>query len=924
MKPVKLIISAFGPYAGKVEIDMSILGDNGIYLITGDTGAGKTTIFDAITFALFGEASGNSRETTMLRSKYASPLVPTFVEMEFVYKGLLYKIKRNPEYSRPKGRGEGFTIQKADAQLEYPDERNTVTKTKDVNKAVVELIGIDRNQFSQIAMIAQGDFMKLLLAKTEERSKIFREIFSTKPYLNLQDRLKTCLSDVRNEYDKISQLLSHLVDNISLSNNDEYSFIIEQIQKDKTIGDSTELVNALRQMINIDNDKKDSMINQLQICDEELIVINNRIQQINESEQLQKKVRELEVSIESKKSSLKHFEDKATEITDMEHEAEKLAVDINQMETHLSNYDRLEEYNKALKNHNEKINRLELELNNSKKDFERLSINIEKQKQELINIKNSEVLKSQYDNEMYKLNSDLSLIQKLLENCRKYEVSYLNARKEEKKYLKYKDKYDTLNEKYKKLQSIFLDAQAGILAEKLRAGQPCPVCGSTNHPAPADIVTDAPSEDELDKLRKNVEESNGVLFQLSKDSGLAKRDNEAIKEEILADSVDIIGNCDFADIKKISLQKESDIKSRVNEVNNNIEKVKKDIIKKNNLEKKIPDDERNLKQLGENIHIIENDIVKEKTDSQNTKLLIDNEKSNLEYSSRQEASNKIKELRDRKTAKELYIKNVVKNKEKCSNELLAATTEKETLIKQINNISELDKAKAYNDKNVKDAEKNSIRNNLDEVTVRYRINSNILKQLEDNIDKMQVIENKWKNIKSLSDTANGNVNGKSKIMLETFIQMTYFDNIINRANVRFMTMTDGQYELIRKNEAENQRSQTGLELDIIDHYNGSQRSVKTLSGGESFKAALSLALGLADEIQSRAGGIQIDTMFVDEGFGSLDDESLNQALKALTNLSHGNRLIGIISHVPGLKQRIDKQIIVSKNKSGGSNVNIVI
>ena len=199
-----------------------------------------------------------------------------------------------------------------------------------------------------------------------------------------------------------------------------------------------------------------------------------------------------------------------------------------------------------------------------------------------------------------------------------------------------------------------------------------------------------------------------------------------------------------------------------------------------------------------------------------------------------------------------------------------------------------------------------------------------LENIKQKSDEINVVEEKWMWVKSLSNTANGNISGKEKIMLETYIQMTYFDRIINRANSRLLVMSGGQYELVRRKEAENNRSQSGLELDVTDHYNGTKRSVKTLSGGESFMASLSLALGLSDEIQSSAGGIRLDTMFVDEGFGSLDEESLSQAIRALSSLAEGNRLVGIISHVNELKERIEKQIVVKKEKSGGSRVSIVL
>ena len=206
---------------------------------------------------------------------------------------------------------------------------------------------------------------------------------------------------------------------------------------------------------------------------------------------------------------------------------------------------------------------------------------------------------------------------------------------------------------------------------------------------------------------------------------------------------------------------------------------------------------------------------------------------------------------------------------------------------------------------------------------RTETNREVLRQIEKQSAAIADVEKRWMMVGPLADTANGNLSGKEKIMLETYVQMAYFDRIIERANTRFMVMSGGQYELKRRREADNNRSQSGLSLDVVDHYNGTERSVKTLSGGESFKASLSLALGLSDEIQASAGGIQLDTMFVDEGFGSLDEESLQQAMRALNGLAEGNRLVGIISHVPELREKIDRQIIVRKDRSGGSRVEVV-
>lgn len=233
MRPIKLTISAFGPYAKETEIILDELGERGLYLITGDTGAGKTTIFDAIAFALYGEASGNEREPGMLRSKYADPKTPTFVELEFFYQGQNYHIRRNPEYMRPKDRGEGMTLQRADAVLEFPDDRLPVTKAKEVTKAVTELIGLDRGQFTQIAMLAQGDFMKLLFSKTEERSKIFREIFHTRPYLAFQEKMKNASGRLQEQYEDVSKSILQYMKDISCDEDDVLAADVKKIRESK-------------------------------------------------------------------------------------------------------------------------------------------------------------------------------------------------------------------------------------------------------------------------------------------------------------------------------------------------------------------------------------------------------------------------------------------------------------------------------------------------------------------------------------------------------------------------------------------------------------------------------------------------------------------------------------------------------------------
>ena len=296
----------------------------------------------------------------------------------------------------------------------------------------------------------------------------------------------------------------------------------------------------------------------------------------------------------------------------------------------------------------------------------------------------------------------------------------------------------------------------------------------------------------------------------------------------------------------------------------------------------------------------------------------------MKFKSKKEAEETVKHLKNGIQLHKNALEKVETEYADLEKELAGLKGKIDQLKKQLESKEDIDTEKLLEEKNALTEKKTELTEKSETISTRIYTNNRAKENISKKATELTTIEEKWTWVKALSNTANGNISGKEKIMLETYIQATFFDRIIDRANTRLMVMSGGQYELIRRQEASNYRSQSGLELDVKDHYNGSIRNVKTLSGGESFKASLSLALGLSDEIQSNAGGIKLDTMFVDEGFGSLDEESLQQAIKALADLSEGNRLVGIISHVAELKERIDKQVIVTKEKTGGSKVTIVI
>lgn len=767
MRPLELTLSAFGPYAGEETIDFTRLGTRGLYLITGDTGAGKTTIFDAIVFALYGEASGDARGAEMLRSQYATEDTPTFIRMKFVYRDAVYRITRNPEYRRRAKKGDGYTNHKADAELICPDGR-IVVKNREVTRAVTELLGLDKNQFTQIAMIAQGDFLRLLYAKTEERSKIFREIFHTKAYQILQERLKTEAGALKQEYEALEKSIDQYLEGV-LCKEASFAAGMDRVRQNRKAIPAEEIVIFLQERISAEEEELSLLQKQLDTYEKELERLH---QLIGRADERQKREAELE---EAKK---------------------KIAVLRPSLEA------MREEYQKKQQ---------------SFQEFERERSRLEKIYQDSL-----EVLEKKETQEQQRLQ-----MEKLREEALAKEEAYRQAAMS---YQRAKDNCDEMERRY-------LDEQAGILAGRLEEGKPCPVCGATSHPAPARQKEGAPSKEAVDKAKRALEAANAKVHRASEEAGAVKGRLESGQERYQA---------------MLAAEKEEEKEAVLH------------FTGKEEAEKELRQKEREGQRMQE--------------------TLADTER---------------------------ICRNREKEYERCQTTI-------ETLEKQLAESEPCNVKELTEQRNVIVEQKQLAEGKRQELYRYIKTNTGIAQAVAKQGKQIKTLQEKWNLVGELSGTFSGNVAGKDKIMLETYVQMTYFDRIINRANTRFMMMSAGQYELRRAAAAQNIKSQSGLELDIIDHYNGTVRSIKTLSGGEAFLASLSMALGLSDEIQSAAGGIALDTMFVDEGFGYLDEEALAQAIRTLQGLAEGNRLVGIISHVGSLKEKIEKQIVVTKKKHGGS------
>lgn len=1110
MKPKKLVISAFGPYGEKTVVDFEKLGEKGLYLITGDTGAGKTTLFDAITFALYGEASGNVRETGMFRSKYAPEDVPTYVELTFIYQGKDYKVTRNPEYLRPKGRGTGFTLQKAEAELVFPDGRQPVTKTREVTKAITELMGLDYRQFTQIAMIAQGDFQKLLLAGTTERGEIFRQIFHTGIYQDIENRLRDAVKGKWKEYDGMRLSILQYLGDAFISEDPQAEAEWKELKKAKFEGKTIRGIQLLVDAIKRQEDSLREVKDHINGLDKEIKAASRGLGEAQQKQKMKK-------NLEAKQEQLKVLVPKVTEAEEQKKEAEEAAGDCELLAEEIrglrAQKDGLEAFIKKKKTAGEKADQIEKEkeaagrLNTEKASLEqavqenkeareslkgvdtqkeRLQSTLkevqdkakqladgenalnqaviekdagEKKVAELEKNENELVLQKEEQKKKETALTELAGTELVLQvragQLREFKTQVVQLQQAERRLWETQDKYEKAvvekneeREVYNQLEQAFLDAQAGLLAKHLKEGEKCPVCGSLHHPQLAVIADQVPDKKVLDRKREILELKEKNVQQLSAQAGQMKEQLGNLWEQyknkvgqIFGDSWNKVSEApdmECSGIEKSAAESQDLIKVTMHlaeELSSCEQKLKEAQMAKESLEKcqkelaaleqkeKVLQDKllktRNIYSsaagslsllIKQSIEILQ--LEKQQKDLQNAQIqsgiqdtqqmlvwikaaymqLKEENRDALEAVQAEIRKNREKadildhlqiqaeklEIRQKTLSDSISQKTLDIQKLEIQLEELKKQIEEESQVYGFITTYEIDavlKAKTEEkqvlEKKLKQADetlgqlkqqceslkssietlKNQIssivENSEDEIQAKINIfseekkkweeayskqfsqlqsNRRIYEAVQGQQEKMAAAEQEYVWMRALSDTAGGTLSGKRKIELETYVQMAYFDRILRRANLRLMTMSSGQYELKRQENGEGKKEKAGLELNVIDHYNGTERSVKTLSGGESFQASLSLALGLSDEIQAGAGGIRLDAMFVDEGFGSLDEDSLNQAIRSLNDLAEGQRLVGIISHVGELKDRIERKIIVTKKRSSagiGSQVQVV-
>lgn len=1046
MKPEKLVISAFGPYAGETEIDFTRFGERGIFLITGDTGAGKTTVFDAVAFALFGEPSGSSRTTDTLRSDFAPPETKTFVRLDFIHRREHYCITRNPKYRRPKKSGEGMTDENSDAALILPDG-GVVAGYRESTAKVEELLGINYRQFKQIAMIAQGEFLQLLLADSKDRADILRRVFNTRLYQNVQNLLKEREKAARSQCGELARRIAQYISGIVCPQGEEFAGLSGLIQE----ADYHSAPKALEFLLNLNESdllrlteikKHTELLEQkitAAIAEEENAKHNNSLfeklcaarlkqekldskaaenaakqkalaaaekaayrvkpredafaREKNAADSLKEKSRALKNAVTKDETALQTLQHDYDEQKQNGPAREKLAAEIERITRTLPQYDHLDELSRLQAELKTSVSKTKNELGalQTKKQqyFEEENLISEKAEQS----RNVETRLAEEKHRLEDIRQKKAAFEEIIETVDSLLKLHADAKKLRLAYLEAEKAFSHAYAEATGSEKAFFREQAGILAAELREGEPCPVCGSPFHPRPAVAAPGAPDKAKLQKMKDTSARLRDEMQAASEKAARKAAEFKAGSEHLRQSAQRLFTGSALPDtvraLRALAEERAAFCAQQEKAGSNAIASLETEAAEQEKRRQK-------LKELAQKQTETEN-AAREKTDEYtrlSSKLAaLDGEltalQKTLDFAAKEKAAEKSSALKNKldclkqafQAAEEAFrgaqerlesgralladslerlkdaapaaqnaeaefknelsscgfadeneyraalknmahIENLKIEIEAYSTELKQTQADLERLTEETKGKQPMDAALLEQNRLRLLKEKNSVETERQETASRLAANENTARALKTAMHDMKNAENEYGLAADLSKTANGELTGRQKLAFEQFVQAAYFNRIIFEANKRLRLMSDGRFELLRKEDAANLHSQAGLALDVLDYYTGKTRPVKSLSGGESFKASLSLALGLSDVVQSFAGGVEIDAMFIDEGFGSLDAESLEQAMRILSGLASGDRMVGIISHVGELKERIDRQIIIKKGLTG-SRVEIV-
>ena len=995
MMPISLTLSAFGPYPDTITIDFESFQEDGLFLITGPTGSGKTMIFDAMIFALYGKTSGQIRQTDSLRCDHALNEIPTFVEFSFSLHQQNYTIKRNPKYYL-----EGKKTPKQPSALLILPDGKMVEGIKEVNQKMISLLGVDDQQFKQICMIAQGEFTKLIMASSDEREKVLRELFHSETYQKLEEKLKVHLKTYQDKYDLLLNKRKDLMQELQVEDHQEYLS-----KQTKLIASQQKEYDDLKKYL----DQKKQQLQLYRLQNQRLIQLKDLKQQFqdlkkqeNDYQKLNKTVDTLKKAQETNYLYISYIKQQKKLQTlklnqeDFLKQLKKLEKDYQEKKVQANSLDYKQQTKEKLQNQIQETKQLIHQIYQYQNDYQNLQTL--KQQYRMLDEEHKLFLKKKekFENGLQR---DQERIQSEQQVQSKYELikqQYVRLNEQKVKVHQLSDYYDqilkinenksdlqeeyTVVEKqvdhekmqYNQMEKLYFRKQAGIFALQLKEDQPCPICGSLHHPHPAQIEKEDITKEKLDQQAKKVKQQEHrlqdilqkILLSNQKKEMLVKQTKqlsselniqEEISKEIFIKELDHLSK-DEKRMKKEYLELQDELKY--------IQKLKKSVAL--SLKDMSTYESKELKQAQslENIQVQIHQLSGKLDDSlrqyeigevnknyqqvqkEYRQLSLEIETIQQDY---EKVKNKYLEIKtkisslNQQIIQEQEIYDELDNKYHTALDAFINEEEFLNLKTQINQISILEKKyqdylislKSLNEQiislenEVKDStyvdlsslsetikevnqqlrEKND---DLEKLKIDYSLKEKMIKDIQKINQQLEKDEDTYQRYLDLYNLASGKNN--ARVSIERYVLATYFENMLIYANVIMKQLSQGRYQLLRKDDAGKGRSQQGLELDVFDQESGNIRSIKTLSGGESFKAALSLALGLSRMVQDYAGGIELNTLFIDEGFGSLDSQSLDQAMNCLMELHHENKLIGIISHVSDLKDRIERQLVVERKQ----------
>lgn len=869
MKPVKITMSAFGPYAGITKIDFRLLGENGLFLIAGDTGAGKTTIFDAISFALYGEAAGGKerRKSKSFRSDYAAPRDETYVELTFTHRGETWTIHRNPEYMRAKKAGDGTTTQPANAEMRCLESRDIYLGLQEVNAKVHELLGLTQDQFTQTVMIAQGDFLKILNASSEERKKLFQKLFNTGFYEAMRFKLQDMNSDCNKERETLDARISFAAGKVAPEADFPEREMLLQYCSDPKYAEL--LLDVLERLIEREKQLHAEAAKQKAALDQQRLAVTAQLEQSRALNQLFGEQKKCSIALSA-------LLEQQSAIDEQQHQldrARKAQLLLPAQALLKSAEDQLSELNKDLLSAQKDMDETAPKLPIAERKLNEAAahqLEADALLQQASQLKELVPILKELGQQQKQQDQLQSAIAKLTKESRAADEAYSAAK-----------------------ESYYL-SQAGLLAADLEAGKPCPVCGSCEHPQPAQLAESAVTREMLEVTEKRRRDAETSLTDTSAElTGINAKIAAAIERlSALNVSMDETEASVKAKIKELNAQAQ--------QIRDTIEHCRKAL---QELQLKFKESEGKVQSLCKQMADTTSKLTEQQllfteglkehgfTDFRDFELAILPATAMLKlekairthYEQKQSLSDQLTQLQEKLQGKEPV------------------------------DLTALESTQAALDAALKTADTDE-----KSTSAKVSLHEGIHKEIQTAQHQRQRKEERWSVVRDLYDCCSGKAGGnrRAKLTFETYVQQYYFKQVVAAANKRLTVLTDGMFTLRCKEEAADRVHQSGLDLDVLDRSTGQWRDVSTLSGGESFLASLALALGLSDVVQGQSGAIRMEAMFIDEGFGTLDENALRNSLRVLNDLADGKRLIGIISHVQDLEEKIDRQIIVSKTLRG--------